>query len=546
MTTINLQPDESSSKDTLLSAPAPTGNYGTHVQLPAGNDGGLYYSLIQFDLSSVPVGATIVSATIRLWCESEASTLDREIEIFRSLVEWFEGSKAGSAPDPGENASTGQYRNANGSIPWGGSTIGGQADVDYVSTATDIVDITSANAFYDFDVTADVQSFVDLVNTNFGWWLRGSSIFLSRKVFSSSSNATASRRPQIIIEYLMLISGASECTATVAGSLSAIGYIAGNVAGQSSVSAEISSNQSIHALAQGTSAAQATGTLEWHIRATISGAPTVTGTLVARGEIVGTAVGTSIAAGDIVGIYLISGTATGTSAASALPDFAGKLRSQVNGTSSVSGLMWGKATGVATLIGCNPLPLLYVTDGSVKNNGQLNILNFLSEGSGFRLREGGWRPQITRYKEGGRFSSGPLSQGRRLKYRNFDNAIETFELAAISKDQDSLIEYMQELLAWQEAAADYWVSEYIVNPVYLVAKAARESNTRYAIIHMISVPELENPYAQPFYNTDHAAIGTLTPRIERGHWLSTPPGEFECVQVSSIRSWTVSGWESGS
>jgi hypothetical protein len=316
--------------------------------------------------------------------------------------------------------------------------------------------------------------------------------------------------------------------------------------------------------ATGTSTAEATGTTNENLLANSEGFADVTGHIYGIGYLRGLSAGTSSVVGDIEGPvrlhglsegvatsigniqgqFYMQGLSEGVATAAATGSFEGQGRGTAAGTSEVTGLMWGKATGVARVIGCNPTPLLYITDGSIKNNGQLNLLNFLSEGSGFKLQS--WRPQIAQYKEGGRFSNGPLAQGRRLRYRNFDNAIEVFELSASSRDQDDLIVFQQELLAWQEAAANYWVADFSLNPVYLVAKAARETNPRYAIVHMISIPELENPYQQPFYSRDYATFTAITPRIERGHWLSTPPGQFECVQISSQRSWTVSGWETGS
>jgi hypothetical protein len=199
---------------------------------------------------------------------------------------------------------------------------------------------------------------------------------------------------------------------------------------------------------------------------------------------------------------------------------------------------------VAAVIGCNPVPLLHITNGSVKSNGQLNILNFLGDRAGYFLIN--YKPQIAQYKDGGYWSSSPQSQGRRLRGKVFDNAVDVIEVAARAGSQDALIQYQQDLIDFQEAASDYWASDYTLLPYYIVARAARETNIRYALVHMISCPELENPYTQPFFDD---AVGatfiSLTIRIEHGIWLSTPPGKFDCVEVSSKREWTVSGWQTG-
>lgn len=743
MTLVTLQPDDTTGKDTYLGQPNPTFNHGAGVVLAVGFSGAAgtnYKSLIRFDLSSIPAGATITSAVVSLYCIAEDATTDLTLDFRRSLVDWFEGVKTNSAPDGGQDGSTWNLRNANGSVAWGAA--GGLSGTDFVATAIASTVITNPGASFDWNVLTDVQDFVNGTATNFGWWVSTASSTTALKTFDSSGSTTAAQRPKLVINYTV-VAGTVAGTSTVTGSLTdpqalilqpaaaaskdtriindtavtfnygvsvQLGVGENNLASQiqrtliqfdlSSIpstavinsatlslfcSLDRSSNARTYRVyrlkrtwsegtGDGTATADgatwnthngvgnwttagafdpadceqtdigsrsfsATETLNafkvfnltptskadldlgfgWLIKAdtetddgyifdssdsataynrpiltvsyydpirdifgqaagtstttatisaigyaagsaagsstavgflisnalfgSISGTSTATARLHGELEAAGAASGSSTTSGIIFAIFRVEGSAAGTSTASAFPSFEGQLRGTSSGAASAIGLMWGRAVSVARVIGCNPVPYLYLTDGSIKNNGQLNILDFLSEGSGFKLQS--WRPQISQYKDGGRFSSGPLSQGRRLRYRNYDNVIETFELTAKSRDQDALIEYQQELLAWQEAAADYWVSDFAVSPVYLVAKAAREMNSRYAIIHMISIPELENPYIQPFYSADHAVFTAITPRIERGHWLSTPPGQFECVQISSLRSWTVSGWETG-
>jgi hypothetical protein len=220
------------------------------------------------------------------------------------------------------------------------------------------------------------------------------------------------------------------------------------------------------------------------------------------------------------------------------------MRGASFGTSIATAVGYARARNVAAIIGCNPVPLLYITDGSIKSNGQLNILNFLAERSGYWLRN--YRPQIAQYKDGGYWSSSPQSQGRRLRSKAFENCIDLFEVAVKASDQDRVIQYQQDLIDFQEAASDYWTSSYALLPCYLVARAARETNTRYAIIHAISCPELENPYSQPFFDHTSAVFSALTIRVEHGIWLSTPPGKYDCVEISGQREWTVSGWQAGS
>lgn len=548
MTILTLQPDAAAGEDVLLIQSSASNNYGILNEIRAGMpaDSTVAVSALKFNLSSIPAGATIDSAILSLYCIAELNTTDVLVSLNRSLVQWWEGVKNGSAPDAGQDGSTFNSRNVNGSLSWP-TALSNVGDTTSTWTPTSSSTITGTGSFFDWDVESDVQGFVSGSLTNHGWFIKknGAIVASSLKTFASSDHATAAQRPKLVVNYSFYIAGTASGTSTIVAIIEADGKLVGTILGTSVTTAILLSNEFLRAATSGTSTATASLDAAGYMASVVAGTSTAIGNIQGEQQIAGTAAGTSTATGNPKGIFRVEGTSDGTSTASALPSFEGILRGFSTGVATVSGSMWGKANGKAIIIGCNPVPLLYITDGSIKINGQLNILNFLSEGSGFKLREDGWRPQIAQYKEGGRFSNGPLAQGRRLRYRNFDNVIDTFSLAAVSHDQDALIEYQQELLAWQEYAADYWVSDYVVSPVYLVARAARETNIRYAIIHMISVPELENPYTQPFYGRQNSAFSSLTPRIERGHWLSKPPGEIECVPISSIRSWTVSGWGVG-
>lgn len=486
---VTLQPDNFSGEDTEIENNAPTANYGSRNDFHVGQSTSSslnWKSLIKFNLASLPANIVVDSAILRLYNSAEDSGApDGNVAVHRGLTQWFEGDQNGVAPESGVDGSTWNLRNVNGSLSWPGGA-GGAAGSSYASSATATTLITATAAFYDWDVTADVRDFYNGVATNLGWWLirPGAAGTLNRKFFTSSEGSTASQRPQLIITFSYSAKATIAGTSTVSAVKRAIANARATIAGTSTVIADASDPEYASATVQGTS------------------------TVTAR----------------IHGVRYVVAT--------------------IEGTSELTASAFLLATDKARVVGCNPVPMLYVTDGTVKTNGQLNILNFLSGGYGFNLLN--WQPQIAQYKDGGRYSSGPLAQGRRLRYRNFDNTVEVFELEAESWDQDPLIGYLQELMSWQEAAADYWVSDFVVNPIYLVAKAAREFNPRYAIIHTISVPQLENPYVQPFFSHTRSVVRSLTVRIERGHWLSTPPGKFDCVQISSIRSWTVSGWETGS
>lgn len=546
MTIVTLQPG-SSGKDTEITSLSGNqgNNFGARTDFHVGTASGAQWkALVEFDLSSLPPGVIITSATLSLYCANEESSRDDAITVRRGLTQWFEGVKNGSAPDAGQDGSTWSHRNANGSISWGAA--GGLEGTDYATTPTDTTPVTGTGVFIDWDVTVDVQGFVNSSFTNFGWWfIRPDSVNGHRKFFTSSDSATAAQRPKLVIDYeLPTIAATVAGTCTVTGTLKGKTSLEANAAGSSVVTATIISNQNIIASAQGTSTVTGFLRARVYIKGNAFGDSTAVADIKASYHSVGTAAGTSTHVAHLKGKFRMEGLAEGVGLLLATPSFQGQLRGSAHGTSEATAVGYARARSVALVIGCNPVPLFYITNGSVKPNGQLDTLNFLGDKSGFFLRN--YRPQIAPYKDGGRFSSSPQSQGRRLRSRVFDNAIDILELAAHGFDQDALIEYQQDLIAFQEAAADYWTSEFSFSPYYLVARGARETKIRYAIIHLMSVPELENPYAQPFFDHTGAAFESLTVRIERGIWLSSPPGSSEeCVAASGQREWTVSGWATG-
>lgn len=199
--TLTLQPDGANGVDCMAVQAGPANNYGTTTTFNAsGVAGSAQKGLIRYPgLSVIPVSALVSSAILRLRCESESNATDIGVAVHRALTEWFEGGKAGTAPDAGENASTWNLRNANGSVAWAGGA-GGGAGSDYATTATDSETITGAGVDFEWDVTADVQAFVNGTATNWGWWLVATGNSLKR--FASSDNATAANRPELVIDYL--------------------------------------------------------------------------------------------------------------------------------------------------------------------------------------------------------------------------------------------------------------------------------------------------------------------------------------------------------
>lgn len=526
-TTLSLQPDASIGLDATIRSFNPTFNYGTDNVIYTGFDassGGIRRGLIKFNLSSIPNGVTIISATLSLYCITEVLTTDFNVAVHRGLTTWFEGTHNGGAPTAGQDGSTWNLRNANGSVAWAGG-VGGAAGSDWTTTATATTLITGPSTWFDWDVSADVDAFVNSAVVNNGWWVRGVETGGSTTIKGFVSSDDSSRPdfyPKLVVVYATNLGSASAAgTSTATATLKGKGTLSGLGIGSSTIVGNAFSNA---------------------IQGSIDGTSTVTGALGASGKGFISIAGTSTASAVIHGKTHLVVTIAGISTLSADGSFRGLLRgATISGLGILTAIGVVIAKNIITGKGCYSDPLLFITDGSLQQNNQLNLLNLIDSKIGFLLDD--WKPIISQYKDGGTFSDSPNSTGRNLVKRVFANAIEVFTFSIRGHDEDDLIWYIQQLMSWQEAAADYWTSDNPFLPVYIGAKAAKEKNVRYATIKAMSSPQLDNPYAQPFaLRNNTAVIDKFTLRLERGDWMSNPPGQSECVAISSQRAWTIAGW----
>lgn len=149
-----------------------------------------------------------------------------------------------------------------------------------------------------------------------------------------------------------------------------------------------------------------------------------------------------------------------------------------------------------------------------------------------------WRPQIADYKDGGVFGDSPFAEGRRLLDARFQNVTEAMELIARAGSQDALIYEAQKLRRLLEKARLYWSTKWQNAPVWIEARAKKETNSRYAILHKGRLPEDSNPYSTPFASQlSQAVMNGLILGIEREHWMSKKPGLSDCVQVSALQDY---------
>jgi hypothetical protein len=203
------------SADTSLLEAFPTHNFGGQTYFNAGTTQNYTKNrgLLKFDVAGqLPPHAKIVSAALTLDVQHTPSDGDSPstFELHRMLRDWGEGTKTGSPPSLGAEATLNEanwlYRFAETTNTWGIG--GGQPEVDFssVSSADQFV-YGSLFSPYTFEsnpeIVSDVQSWLDQPTNNFGWMLltQDESLNFSARRFSSRESGYGA--PVLAVEYFV-------------------------------------------------------------------------------------------------------------------------------------------------------------------------------------------------------------------------------------------------------------------------------------------------------------------------------------------------------
>jgi hypothetical protein len=185
-------------KDTAIRSSFSTYNYGADNNVYTGYlIGTVRRGLFLADLSSIPSGSTISSATLSLYLRSIASG-DNTVSGYRSKRAWLEGTGTGNAT--GDGATWATY---NGTNSW--QTAGGMgandAESDAITArATTVAEGVGSKAFT-LD-TAKVSGWVDGTFANNGLLLKsGTEDSASNCSWYSAEHSTSSLRPSWVVEY---------------------------------------------------------------------------------------------------------------------------------------------------------------------------------------------------------------------------------------------------------------------------------------------------------------------------------------------------------
>ncbi len=176
-------------------------NYGTCNKIYI-NRGPQQRGLFQFDLSSIPANAEIVSASLRLQ-KIGGKNGAHNLSVHRIISEWTEGT--GGCSDGTKGNVTWNRRTTNTS--W--STVGG----DFNSTAEATISV-AGNGTYNWNIKDLTENWVNGTHPNYGVLLKFAteSGGDEEKDFASRENSTASNRPRLIISYQLPLSATVDAT----------------------------------------------------------------------------------------------------------------------------------------------------------------------------------------------------------------------------------------------------------------------------------------------------------------------------------------------
>lgn len=194
----------------------PTGAYSAGAsynvycgRVGSNGSGTLRRALIRFDLSSIPAGSTVTGVQLRMYM-SQGQAGTRPHSLYKVLASWGEAGSfsfggAGAPAQPGD--ATWIHRFSPSTL-W--STPGG----DFAQSSSATQDITGI-AWYTWGSTpgmvADVQSWVNDPQGNFGWMVRGEEVIQrTAKRFDSRQSSNPSTKPQLIITFTPPVSNPAD------------------------------------------------------------------------------------------------------------------------------------------------------------------------------------------------------------------------------------------------------------------------------------------------------------------------------------------------
>ncbi|MHC4619526.1 MAG: DUF7901 domain-containing protein, partial [Planctomycetota bacterium] len=162
--------------DTTVDQYLPNYNHGSkaHVIVRRGGTGYELDALLKFDISSIPAGVTVDSATVGLyyWHWNDADPVGRSLRMHRITSDWNEPNTTWSSRP--------------------------SYDPNVTSSST----VPASYDWMEWDVSADVQDFVNKTYPNYGWWIRDPSGGMFPMIYLRSKDySDANYHPYLEVKY---------------------------------------------------------------------------------------------------------------------------------------------------------------------------------------------------------------------------------------------------------------------------------------------------------------------------------------------------------
>ena len=197
-----------------LKSPDTTNNFGASTSLIVDREStDLQRALLQFDLSSIPANATIISATLKMRSTQIGGTLN--IGVYEVTQAWSEGTGNGTA-------GAANWNQRQTGTNW--TTAGGTFNSTAVATLN-----TNSTGQHTWDITSLVRAWVDGSKTNNGLMVASPDGGGNRTVTYDSSEGTTV--PVIVIDYTVPANAAPTLDATQSPTFTAINEDAGAPSG---------------------------------------------------------------------------------------------------------------------------------------------------------------------------------------------------------------------------------------------------------------------------------------------------------------------------
>lgn len=175
--------------DNFMFSANPWTNFGTSVNLAWGSDAGavqVYRSLIKFDLTDLPVDATIITCTLSLYLNTNAGGgyTTRTVSVYRVKRVWTEAGSCWNSYSTGNS--------------WQIAGAAGADDIDTSPIGAAIVSVTQPLGYFNIPLTPTTKADLDLGN---GFMFRVDTENQDAYYINSDQAADANTKPMLTIVY---------------------------------------------------------------------------------------------------------------------------------------------------------------------------------------------------------------------------------------------------------------------------------------------------------------------------------------------------------